>query len=89
MGTPSFDTADMGVPKVRESNSGGRHRGLMWGGGGHLPLCFFFTGSVIGSSFLSVVAHSLIHLPTSLRDLTLLPFSGFPQPQHPLPSSQW
>lgn len=29
------------------------------------------------------------HLPTSLWVLTLLPLSGFPQPQHPFPSPQW
>lgn len=56
--------------------------------GGVLPVFFFFSFSLFcmkfGSLFLSVVAPSL---PTSLGGLTLLPLCGFPQPQHPLPSS--
>lgn len=35
----------------------------------------------------SLSPHSPTYLPTSLKSLTLLPLSGFPQPQHPLPSS--
>lgn len=33
--------------------------------------------------------HSPIHLPTSPRDLPCFLLVVLPQPQHPLPSSQW
>ena len=76
-GDPELDTVVKGVPEVGEGSSFGEE--VLWSCRGGLPAWVFplfviwVLLPVCGFPFPH---HSPIHLPTSLRDLTLLPLSG-------------